>query len=258
MKRKLKQLHRLSILLVLLCLGCGTNHSLMLNGGEFYGRNKVIKNIKQYDVYVHDQDSIYKIKNVEISDQEVIQGIAESVDSSRVTYIYKELIDNQIPEKEVNDIHIFIKTSEPNNKIKTVGANGQIKIEKVDIGEVNLVSKRVDESTGGKFVLGVLLVFLLAVMAVLGLLYWAVVQILNSCYIATMVYGDYDAEKVLILRKFRDQFLQKFLIGRGFIVWYYATSAGLIEILQSKTIINTIIRGILNGFVFLIKPFYKN
>jgi hypothetical protein len=38
---------------------------------------------------------------------------------------------------------------------------------------------------------------------------------LNNCYIATAVYGDYNAPEVIVLRKFRDERLSKSFLGRA-------------------------------------------
>jgi len=46
----------------------------------------------------------------------------------------------------------------------------------------------------------------------------------GSCYIATAVYGSYDAPQVVILRKFRDLYLHKRDWGRKFISFYYKYS----------------------------------
>ena len=48
-------------------------------------------------------------------------------------------------------------------------------------------------------------------------------QINNSggCYIATMVYGDYDHPQVMVLRNFRDTYLAKRDWGKRFIRFYY-------------------------------------
>lgn len=51
----------------------------------------------------------------------------------------------------------------------------------------------------------------------------------GNCYIATYVYGDYDASEVLTLRKFRDEKLLNNFIGKGFVKFYYSTSPFLIE-----------------------------
>ena len=46
----------------------------------------------------------------------------------------------------------------------------------------------------------------------------------EGCFIATAVYGDYNHEQVLVLRKYRDENLSKSLLGRTFISFYYFTS----------------------------------
>lgn len=51
----------------------------------------------------------------------------------------------------------------------------------------------------------------------------------GHCYIATAVYGSYDCDEVIILRKFRDEKLKKSLVGRTFIKIYYALSPMLVR-----------------------------
>ena len=75
----------------------------------------------------------------------------------------------------------------------------------------------------------------------------------RGCYIATAVYGDYDHPQVLILRRFRDETLDKSAFGRGFIQTYYRYSPKLAEHLEGKTITNRIIRGMLNSMIKMIK-----
>ena len=50
-----------------------------------------------------------------------------------------------------------------------------------------------------------------------------------GCYIATCVYGSYDAPEVLTLRRFRDEVLQRSVFGRAFIRCYYAVSPHLVK-----------------------------
>ncbi len=75
----------------------------------------------------------------------------------------------------------------------------------------------------------------------------------EGCYIATAVYGSYDAPEVLILRKFRDNVLKKSRGGRMFIKIYYTLSPGLAEKLKDYTFINNKVRAILDRMVILIK-----
>ena len=75
----------------------------------------------------------------------------------------------------------------------------------------------------------------------------------GGCYIATMAYGDYDHPQVIVLRKFRDNVLDKSVVGKSFIKIYYHYSPKLVEKLKNKRRINAIILKILNKFIKLIK-----
>lgn len=75
----------------------------------------------------------------------------------------------------------------------------------------------------------------------------------GNCYIATMAYGDYDHPQVLELRRFRDDFLRKTILGRKFIELYYELSPSLVEILKNKSSVNLIIRKGLDQFIKAIK-----
>ena len=76
--------------------------------------------------------------------------------------------------------------------------------------------------------------------------------IAGGCYIATMVYEDYDHPKVMVLRNFRDTFLTKYFLGRVFIRWYYRYSPSLVELLKDKKAINKMIEKILNCVIKLV------
>ena len=75
----------------------------------------------------------------------------------------------------------------------------------------------------------------------------------TGCYIATMVYGDYNHPQVLVLRRFRDRFLTNFFLGKSFIKFYYKYSPGLVKVLQNKKTFNNIIKGILNIIINFIR-----
>lgn len=75
----------------------------------------------------------------------------------------------------------------------------------------------------------------------------------GGCYIATMAYGDYNHPQVLELRKFRDDFLSKTILGRRFISFYYKYSPTLVERLKNKQAINLIIRKGLDQFIKTIR-----
>lgn len=74
----------------------------------------------------------------------------------------------------------------------------------------------------------------------------------GGCYIATAVYGSYEAPEVLFLRKFRDLYLEKRNWGRKFVVWYYKNSPRLAEKLHGKKTVNKYIRIIFDNILLKI------
>jgi hypothetical protein len=71
----------------------------------------------------------------------------------------------------------------------------------------------------------------------------------SGCYIATAVYGSYDAPEVLVLRRFRDEFLAPSILGRAFIKIYYNLSPPFAKWLKGVRGLNNGMRHILNRFV---------
>lgn len=72
----------------------------------------------------------------------------------------------------------------------------------------------------------------------------------GGCYIATAVYGTYDCPELWTLRRYRDTYLAKYLLGRGFIKLYYSTSPSFVRLFGKnkwftkvlKTVIDKIVR----------------
>ena len=75
----------------------------------------------------------------------------------------------------------------------------------------------------------------------------------SACYIATMVYGDYNHPQVVALRGFRDDFLRATVLGRAFIGFYYKNSPTWVEKMQGKSVINKMIRKALNVLIKIYK-----
>ena len=75
----------------------------------------------------------------------------------------------------------------------------------------------------------------------------------GGCYIATMVYGSYDASEVIVLRKFRDKVLQQSWIGREFIKIYYKYSPSLVRKTKHLKIVHVIFKLFLDPFVNYLK-----
>jgi hypothetical protein len=71
----------------------------------------------------------------------------------------------------------------------------------------------------------------------------------GPCFVATAVYGSYDAPQVRILRKFRDEVLAKSKAGRMFIHVYYLIGPAISKPLKKYSRIRSAARFILNYFV---------
>jgi hypothetical protein len=75
----------------------------------------------------------------------------------------------------------------------------------------------------------------------------------GGCYIATMVYGDYDYPQVIALRNYRDDILLKTYYGRQFVRIYYFISPKLVSMLKDKKRINYILKLILDKLVIKLR-----
>lgn len=71
----------------------------------------------------------------------------------------------------------------------------------------------------------------------------------GACYIATAVYGSYEAPEVLRLRKYRDHVLLQTALGRSFVNVYYYLSPPIADWLRNATPVNRAVRSILDRFV---------
>jgi uncharacterized membrane protein YgcG len=71
----------------------------------------------------------------------------------------------------------------------------------------------------------------------------------GSCYVATMVYKNYDAPEVMVLRRFRDEVLATSVAGRYFIKNYYKYSPLFVERFKNNQKINQLLKHILDKWV---------
>ena len=74
-------------------------------------------------------------------------------------------------------------------------------------------------------------------------------EISSGCYIATAVYGSYEAPEVLCLRRFRDEVLSITKFGRFFIKLYYHFSPPIAEKLKNAKHINVAVRRVLDKII---------
>ena len=72
---------------------------------------------------------------------------------------------------------------------------------------------------------------------------------MKGCYVATSVYGSYDCPEVWVLRRFRDNYLEKYALGRLFISAYYAVSPTIVKLFGKYNWFNNLFRLPLNQMV---------
>jgi cold shock CspA family protein len=69
----------------------------------------------------------------------------------------------------------------------------------------------------------------------------------QGCFIATAVYGDYYSPKVIALRRFRDESLRPYAIGRIFIAIYYKISPPIANYVAHRPVLAAAIKPLLNA-----------
>lgn len=75
----------------------------------------------------------------------------------------------------------------------------------------------------------------------------------QGCYIATLVYNDFNNPNVIILRNFRDKRLNNSALGQQFVYLYYTLSPNLVSIFFKSKYINNSIKRIFDFVIPLIK-----
>ena len=80
----------------------------------------------------------------------------------------------------------------------------------------------------------------------------------GGCYIATMVYGSYNATEVKILRQFRDKFLLKHSLGVFFVKNYYSISPTIVNQTKHVKVFHVFVKLLLNPMIRLLQIKYEN
>jgi hypothetical protein len=74
----------------------------------------------------------------------------------------------------------------------------------------------------------------------------------DGCFIATATYGDYNHPTVVVFRNYRDNELNKTIIGRYLIIIYYKSSPHIAKLLRSSNILKLFSKLILDKLSHLI------
>ena len=195
-----------------------------------------------WDFYVHGKNNqIYKTRS-EILDSISFQTV---LTKSEPIDVPKGLKRFEYARKK--EVHIYAKDSSILFEDDFVQNTQVFDLKKDDIVEVvsytNPINKDSNE-TLLKFLIASITLFV----AAFGYSVWIVYDFLG-CYIATMVYGSYDAKEVLILRKFRDEKLKKTVPGKIFIANYYFFSPLFVKCFKNVTFVNVFIKKCLDRWI---------
>jgi len=71
----------------------------------------------------------------------------------------------------------------------------------------------------------------------------------SRCFIATVVYGSYDAHEVLVLKQWRDSSLSNTHIGQRFIRLYYKVSPSIASWISGRSLIKILTKKLLDIFI---------
>lgn len=70
-----------------------------------------------------------------------------------------------------------------------------------------------------------------------------------GCFIATAAYGDYDAQNVQLLRRFRDSVLEQNELGRSFVAAYYRYSPPIAQTIARYPVLRFLVRMLLTPLI---------
>lgn len=263
------------LICVLMLFGCNPYRKITYTKTDFYKKKRIVENVDRYDVYVVKGDKQYKFQVKEI-DGTKVKGSITPIPASSLPQL-DSLED--VPKEIRDDMIIHLNDSEDTQP----SSEEEIIISSENLSEVEMIGK----SDNGA--LGVIWTTLLIVLGIfVGLILILVLAIVSAgagsdsggsdsggsdsggsdsggsdsggsdssggCFVATMAYGSYDSDEVLILRAFRDKFLQKFGAGRWFIQWYYANSPAFVAQHHHRNWLKKSLRAMLNLIVGFLRP----
>ena len=268
-----------SIILVLaaftfLLTGCNPYRKISYKKVDFYKKRKVVDKMDEYDLYLQQGDEVYQFEVVE-REGDVLKGRTKRVQTSTETTETSTEEESPVTENMRDDMIVQVQDG-IDLDLEDEGSELTV-LRPDDVEEVAVYAK---EDRGAIGAIGTALLILLGlIVALILILVLAIASAAtdgsgsdsdsnsggsdsggsdSGCFVATMAYGSYDAKEVLVLRRFRDMFLQKFRLGRAFIRWYYANSPAFVQQHQGKMWLHKSLRVFLNGLVWMISPFFPS
>ena len=233
---------------------------------ELVSTDEISDYLRSSNVYMRNSNTVYGISNVRVSGDSVFG---------------KPVLKKQ-KQNSKSEIQLY---TEKNLNSSDTNVQGELVLTKKEIRKATVktlldqLHKPGDDEKPTGIAIGLaILIFLLAILILVGLIYLLAVGLSNAtnsssggsnsgtsnsggsnsggsgssssgCYVATMVYGDYDAPEVMVLRKFRDETLSRSAAGRAFIRWYYSWSPGFVKKYNHLNWLHRSIRFVLDRFV---------
>ncbi|GAB5418115.1 MAG: hypothetical protein Crog4KO_31950 [Crocinitomicaceae bacterium] len=256
--------------------GCNPYRKITYKKVDFYKKQKVVEKMDNYDIYLQQGDETYEFEVAE-REGDVLKGRAKRVAKNDIQPTENsEKHETRSVSKEMRD-DMIVRVEDGLDVDQNI-AEGEYTTISPDVVQDVAVYAKEDQGVIGGIGTALLIALgvLLALILILVLAISSAVSDSGSgtsdsgsstsdsnsnsgtsgCFIATMAYGSYDAKEVLVLRSFRDNFLQNFGMGRAFIRWYYANSPAFVSQHQGKMWLHRSLRVFLNSMVWILKPFF--
>ena len=186
--------------------------------------------MKNDQVIIHTKTTSYRVIEPKVNNNIIVGKIQLIADTNN--WLYKNSLE-YAKESEIFPLQIY-SLALPSELIQHNDNtnNDIISIKPSDVSSVKLYLKKTltpnEIKARHNKILYYLFIVLILYLIILrfGLFYD------GRCYIATMVYGSYDAPQVLVLRRYRDEVLLKHIWGKLFVKNYYTFSPLFVRVFK--------------------------
>lgn len=203
--------------------------------------------LNDYNIILETKDSIYNLSNITVmpDGKMLAMGATDVIHKKSIVFLSSaDAIDVVRHIIDSNNQYLIQVSSE---SIKRVDLKGKLSgPDKQIIYDENWSSKILLKMAIISTVVGLVVGFIILIFYIIFTIFDALA---TGCYIATMVYGSYDAPEVLVLRKFRDEKLAPYFWGRVGIRIYYCLSPLFVKIFRNNQIVNSMIKRVLDCWV---------
>lgn len=240
---------------------CAGNHLVPLSFQDLLHKKHTNSAAASRDLYISDGGNLFRLEDAYVSGDT----------------LYGEAVAAPAGTKTAKKASLVIHTQNTVTAKDTAsGEKVPVAIPKRDLRRISLHEAGDDDGAVGIAIGLLVLIILVSVLILFGLIYLLAVASSNAtnnaannsgsnsnsggssgngngsssgCYVATMVYGSYEAPEVMVLRRFRDETLSRSKAGRAFIRWYYGWSPGFVKKYNHLAWLHRVIRVLLDQLV---------